>query len=179
MKHNITHKRSQGTVDYAFRFASEAHEGQLRKYTNEPYIVHPVAVAKTISEITEDIDMICAAMLHDTIEDTDVEFNHIQSAFGFRVANFVNELTDITTKEDGNRALRKSIERRRLARVSAQAQTIKLADLIDNTSSIIVYDEKLAKTYIAEKAELLKVLSRGSGRLRATAWAIVQAYYRG
>jgi len=67
--HGITHGRSQGLIDFAYRYAEEAHKGQVRKYTGEPYINHPVAVARIVAGVTDDCEMICAALLHDVIED--------------------------------------------------------------------------------------------------------------
>ena len=56
-------------VDDAMVFAAKAHEGQFRKGTRRPYIVHPIEVADIVSGMTKDEDVICAAVLHDTIED--------------------------------------------------------------------------------------------------------------
>lgn len=173
-QHGIKHSRSQGTIDAAYEFAKAAHGTQLRKYTvDEPYINHPVSVAKIVASVTDDVDMICAALLHDTIEDTKITYSDILPAFGYRCASLVNELTDITVHEDGNRALRKSIEARRLNRVSSLAQTIKLADLIDNSESITRCDTGFARVYIEEKANLLKVLYRGNRDLYHRASEIV------
>tara|TARA_R110000851_G_C13102760_1_gene569336 strand:- start:79882 stop:80421 length:540 start_codon:yes stop_codon:yes gene_type:complete len=172
----MKHSRSKPTLRESFLVADTAHEGQVRKYTGDPYIVHPLAVAKIVQSVTQDIDMLCAAMLHDTVEDTTMTNSAIQKIFGVRTANFVNELTDICVPEDGNRALRKSIERRRLNQVSAQAQTIKLADLIDNSKSILDADAKFASTYMSEMEELLGVLTRGSHTLHWEATMILKGY---
>jgi (p)ppGpp synthase/HD superfamily hydrolase len=155
--------------DEAREFASNAHKGQERKYTGEPYIVHPMQVANIVRAVTEDPDMICAALLHDTVEDTHVEIWHIQMAFGLEVAFLVSELTDISKPEDGNRAFRKELDRKHLAGASADAQTIKLADIISNTKSIKEHDPKFWKVYREEMIELLLVLTKGDATLHKIA----------
>lgn len=162
----------------AKEFAKKAHTsiGQVRKYTNEPYFVHCEHVATLVSQVTDDEDMICAAFLHDTVEDTPTTIEDIQKEFGSRVAQFVSELTDVSKPSDGNRAIRKAIDRNHTANASAEAQTIKLADLIDNTDTITKYDADFAKVYMKEKEELLKVLTRGHRNLWNVANAIVEDY---
>jgi len=177
--HNITHPRSQGLIDYACRYANKAHGKQLRKYTNEPYIVHPIEVAQIVASRTMDCNMICAALLHDTIEDTDVTYDIlIKDGFSPSTANLVQELTEKSVPSDGNRAKRKQIDLEYLATVSAQAQTIKLADLISNTSSICAYDKKFAVVYMREKQLLLEVLTKGDKVLLQRAKDIVDNYYK-
>lgn len=156
----------------AFQFADAAHMGQVRKYTGEPYIVHPLEVARlTMIANGATIQMYQAAMLHDTVEDCDVSIASIENIFGSEVAEMVWGLTDQSTKEMGNRAVRKAYDRDRLAYQSAQVQTIKVADLINNTVSIVEHDEAFAKVYIREKMELLEVLTKADPGLRAYAQA--------
>ena len=175
MQHGITHRRSQPLIDFAYTFASLAHEKQCRKYTGEPYIVHPVEVARIVASITDDCEMIAAAFLHDTVEDTDVSLDEIrQVGFGSTIARLVDELTDKSRPEDGNRAARKAIDRRNLANASARAQTVKVADLISNTRSIVGHDPKFAKVYLAEKAALLDVLTKADAGLLEQARLQVQ-----
>jgi len=175
----LRHSRSQGLIDFAYQFAAEAHEGQTRKYTGEPYIVHPLAVAKIVATVTDDCEMWCAALLHDTIEDTPVTFEDIRDAgFGIRIANLVLDLTDVSKPEDGNRALRKKIDRDHIALASTSAQTVKLADLIDNSRSILEHDPGFAYVYMKEKEELLKVITRGNNKLYLEAEDCIRAYKR-
>ena len=126
-------------------FAAKAHEGQVRKYTGEPYIVHPVEVMEIVSTVTDDEEMLVAALLHDVVEDTAVTVEDLRAQFGDRVATLVDELTDKSRPEDGNRKARKAIDRAALAEASAAAQTIKLADMISNTRSIVEHDPKFAE----------------------------------
>jgi (p)ppGpp synthase/HD superfamily hydrolase len=163
--HGIIHPKSQGLIDYAYDFAKEAHGDQVRKYTGEPYINHPASVARILTSVTMDCNILAAALLHDVIEDTPVTYKDIaESGLGFPVADLVIQVTDVSYPEQGNRKLRKAIDRQYLAGADEKAQTIKLADLIDNTSSITRYDPDFAVVYMREKKLLLDVL-RTKGNL--------------
>lgn len=142
-------------------FATAAHAavGQRRKYTNAPYIEHPRAVVglvKTVENHT--CEMVCAAWLHDVLEDTQVTSDVLDSIFGAVITTMVMALTDVG-HEHGNRKTRKALDRERLARAPAGVQTIKVADLIDNTPSIVANDPDFARVYVREKRELLDVLA--------------------
>jgi (p)ppGpp synthase/HD superfamily hydrolase len=113
--------------------------------------------------------MVAAAWLHDTVEDTDVTIELIRAEFGDKVAELVGWLTDVSRPEDGNRAVRKAIDREHSASAPAEAQTVKLADLIANTRSIMKHDVAFAKTYLEEKRLLLEVMDRGDATLVAIA----------
>lgn len=148
----------------ALTFATAAHAavGQLRKYTHEPYWVHPQEVAAMVAEVPgATAEMVAAAHLHDVVEDTGVTLELIRKEFGDEVATLVGWLTDVSRPDHGNRAQRKAVDRAHTAGAPAEAQTIKLADLISNTRSIVEHDEKFAKTYLAEKRLLLEVLTKG------------------
>lgn len=151
----------------ALIFATAAHAavGQKRKYSNDPYIVHPVEVSKLVASVTSDPAMIAAAYLHDTVEDTQVTNDLIKSLFGDDVASLVEMLTDVSTPEDGNRKMRKYIDLMHTAKASKRAKTIKLADLISNTQSIVEHDPNFAKVYLREKEALLEVLGEGDPTL--------------
>lgn len=165
-------------IKKAYEFANTAHHGQQRKYTREPYIVHPLEVMEIVQTVTDNEVMLAAALLHDVVEDTAFTLEEIYTEFGKEVADLVNELTDKSQLEDGNRALRKAIDRDSLANASAAAQTIKLADLISNTKSITEHDPKFAKVYLAEKRLLLKVLTKGHAILLDRA-KVLEAKNRG
>ena len=145
----------------ALDFATIAHAGQKRKYTGEDYIVHPIEVAKIVKSVAHTPQMVAAALLHDVVEDTDVSLEDISIKFGPDIANLVSDLTDVSKPEDGNRATRKALDRAHTARASAAAKTIKLADLISNSRSIVEFDPHFAKVYLKEKALLLGVLTDG------------------
>jgi len=154
-------------VQRAREFATSAHQriDQRRKYSHQPYDVHLKSVASLVAEVSDDPEMIAAAWLHDTVEDTPATHHDIEDTFGPGVARLVYELTDISKPGDGNRALRKAMDRDHLAQASDRAQTVKLADLIDNARDICKHDERFARTYLAEMAALLDVLNRGHPEL--------------
>jgi (p)ppGpp synthase/HD superfamily hydrolase len=149
--------------DFATRYhASIDHR---RKYTGEPYITHPAAVVELVRSVPHTEAMICAAWLHDTVEDTPCALDEIERVFGFEVAALVEMLTDVSKPSNGKRAVRKAIDSEHTAKASPAAKTIKLADLIDNTTSIVERDPSFAKVYLAEKAMLLEVLRDGDATL--------------
>ncbi len=162
-------------VSRAEQFATEAHArvGQVRKYTGEPYIEHPRAVVAIVRSVPHDEAMLAAAWLHDTVEDTGATFDDIESVFGQDVAMLVADLTDISTPSDGNRRSRKALDRAHTAKASPRAKTIKLADLINNSTSIIERDPEFAKVYLGEKQALLEVLREGDPLLWDIAAGIV------
>lgn len=154
-------------IGKARRFATKAHadKKQYRKYTGQPYIVHPAAVATLVQSVPHTEEQVAAAWLHDTVEDTDVTLEDIKEIFGDKVAELVEMLTDTSKPEDGIRAVRKQLDLEHTAKASPEAKTIKLADLIDNTKSIVEHDPVFAKTYLQEKLRLLSVLKGGDQHL--------------
>lgn len=144
----------------AMDFARRAHQGQKRKYTNVPYYTHCVAVSKLIKDHGGTDEEIMAAVLHDTVEDTEVTHEMIFVKFGYQVFQRVFWLTDISKLEDGNRELRKTIDRMHLiGSHDLSVYRIKCADMIDNGSSIKDHDEDFAKIYLQEKDALLKQMA--------------------
>ncbi len=152
-------------------FAVAAHSAvaQLRKYTNEPYIVHPAEVVSILKTAPHTEAMIAAAWLHDVVEDTGVTIETIRAEFGSEVSDLVGWLTDVSRPDHGNRAARKAVDRAHTASAPAEAQTIKCCDLISNTRSIVRHDPEFARTYLAEKRLLLEVMTRADPSLLARA----------
>ena len=155
------------TYERVLNFANVAHQGQKRKYTDEDYITHPIAVAKLVHERYKDNNMTCAAFLHDVLEDTAVTHSELRTflheTFSVESAedilSLVVELTDVYTKEafpHYNRKQRKEWEALRLAYVSERAKQIKRADIEHNSESILEHDPKFAKVFLAEKENLLE-----------------------
>lgn len=160
----------------AYEFSAEAHRSQTRKYTGEPYIVHPVEVMTilTCSLPNVSTEMLCAALLHDVVEDCGVTLQEINQRFGPVVEDLVFWLTDPPTVAGGpNRAARKAMTRERYAIAPAEAQTIKCADIISNTSTITHHDPDFAVVYLSEVRALLDVLDRADPTLLERARAIV------
>lgn len=155
----------------AREYAVSAHAriNQLRKYSLQPYDVHLRAVAGLVASVGADRAMIAAAWLHDIVEDTPATFEDIEREFGPDVVGLVKELTDVSKPGDGNRAARKALDREHLARGSARAKTIKLADIIDNCTDICRHDPKFGRVYLAEARSLLEVLREGHPGLHAMA----------
>ena len=147
----------------AMVFAREIHKDQVRKYSGNPYADHLAEVAGIamsvgwrISSVHPDTFM-AVAWLHDCVEDCSVEYATISRNFGAAVAIGVMALSDMET---GNRAARKKLSRERLAHAPDWVQTIKCADLISNTSSIVAHDPDFAIVYLKEKQLLLDVLTK-------------------
>ena len=142
-------------------FAMAAHGaiGQKRKYTGEPYIVHPAEVVQILKTAgVTDPNMLAAAWLHDVVEDTAVTRQDVLSVFGPVVMTLVWQLTDVSTRADGNRERRKTLDRLHTELAHPEAKSVKLADLISNTRSIVMYDPNFARVFLKEKALLLEVL---------------------
>lgn len=152
-------------IERARAMATRAHAGQVRKYTGEPYIVHPEEVARIVADAGLPAAAVAAAWLHDVIEDCEVTAEEIATEVSPEVAELVQQLTDVSRPADGNRRIRKRLDRDRLAKASPVAQSIKLADLISNTPSIAEHDPEFARVWLREKRELLDVLTKGDRRL--------------
>lgn len=141
--------------------AASAHKGQVRRYDNEPYINHPIRVAATVSFLTDDSRIIIAALLHDTVEDTNITLTDISHMFGLKVALIVQDLTSTTTPEkDGNRKRRKELDLLRLKTACQEAKMIKAADLLDNGKAIFHHDPKFSPIYAREWEDILEEIQR-------------------
>jgi (p)ppGpp synthase/HD superfamily hydrolase len=161
--------------ELAYHIAKYYHRNQKRKYTGKPYISHCIEIVTLLKEQKfYEIDMLCAAWLHDTLEDTDIPKDLISLIFGVDINFYVWELTNRSKPTDGNRAKRKQIDHSFLARACAVSQTIKLADIISNTSSIVERDPEFAKVYLAEMRLLLPLLTKGHSVLLNKAKSIIQ-----
>lgn len=161
----------------AFELARQAH-GEInhrRRYTHEPYLTHLVEVAQLVAQVTTDPEVIAAALLHDTLEDTHIDYTSIVHACGPRVAELVLSLTDVSHPDMGKRSVRKEADRQHLAKATPEAKTIKLADLISNSDSIVKHDPKFWLVYRQEKLALLNVLLEGDATLLKLAHSIVCA----
>ncbi|MBW1800203.1 MAG: bifunctional (p)ppGpp synthetase/guanosine-3',5'-bis(diphosphate) 3'-pyrophosphohydrolase [Deltaproteobacteria bacterium] len=162
-------------VQHAARYATLGHRriNHRRKYTGRAYEVHLKGVFELVKSVTDDPEMLAAAWLHDTVEDTPVTLEDIKREFGAGVGLLVEELTDISQPGDGNRAARKAVDRAHTARASPRAKTIKLADVIDNCLDITQHDPRFAKTFLAEAVALIDVLAEGHVKLHEHARKVV------
>jgi guanosine-3',5'-bis(diphosphate) 3'-pyrophosphohydrolase len=121
-------------------FAAWKHKGQMRKGEGEiPYIHHPIEVTAILAEVggVTDVDVLQAALLHDTIEDTETDRDELETHFGSRVCAIVLEVSDDTSLD---KAVRKAKQVEHAAHLSSEAQSLKLADKISN-----VYDVAFSK----------------------------------
>lgn len=166
-------------------FAAEAHGEQKRKYCEDPYIVHPIRVMELCREHKGSLPVLAACLLHDVLEDTDTgeeelrTFLHslLEPTEAQKTLQLVIELTDVYTHEaypQLNRDKRKAQETERLRRVSPQAQTIKYADIIDNSKEIVPNDPGFAPRYLKECGTLLEAMDKGNPTLRKEAIQMVR-----
>lgn len=170
-------------------FADLAHGEQMRKYAHERYINHPVRVMNTCAEYTDDLSILAASLLHDVLEDTKITEQELllflESVMDKQQAantvEIVVELTDVYTKENYpqlNRRKRKELEVRRLSAVSPSAQTIKYADLIDNSDNISAHDPDFALVFLKEGKNLLEAMNKGNANLYARTLQVVEENLR-
>lgn len=126
-----------GLLIRALAFASLKHRNQRRKDAeSSPYINHPIALADVLANEggVRDIRVLCAAILHDTIEDTETTASELNSHFGEEIASIVLEVTDDKTVE---KELRKELQVERAKYCSDEAKLVKLADKICNLRDIL------------------------------------------
>lgn len=170
-----------------FNWIKEMHGDQRRKYGDQIYWKHLLRVADLASAFELSVGTMEVGLAHDLLEDTGVteaeliakllELEYTPKEAGW-ISQGVQALTDVFTSEaypDLNRAERKRREASRLGRIYPQWQSIKYADLIDNTSSIIIWDPEFAKTYIPEKVMILDRMRQGNIELLIMACAEVHA----
>ena len=133
------HRRKVEIIDRAFKFARKAHYG-VRRRSGEPYILHPIAVAKIVSrEIGLGSTSICAALLHDVVEDTDYTFDDIEQQFGPKIAGLVEGLTKISGGIFGDRASAQAENFRKLLLTMShdiRVVLVKMADRLHNMRTL-------------------------------------------
>jgi GTP diphosphokinase / guanosine-3',5'-bis(diphosphate) 3'-diphosphatase len=158
-----------GTVDTelvtrAFRFAAEAHEGQQRR-SGEPFIMHPVGVAKISAELRLDEQTLAAALLHDVVEDTESTLDDVRGEFGEEIANLVDGVTKLTRVQFQSREQAEAENYRKMVVAMSEdvrVILIKLADRLHNLRTI----EYLGKQKQIQKAkEALEVYAPLAHRL--------------
>ena len=155
-------------IKKAYQTADVLHAGQVRQ-SGEPYISHPLNVAYILSEMHADIDTICAALLHDTLEDTDITKEEIASEFNKDVANLVDGVTKISklnfsTKNDQNMANTRKI----ITGLTTDARIIliKLADRLHNMRTLQFKSEFKQKENSMETMDIFVPLAYYIGAYR-------------
>lgn len=124
-------------LNYALRFAAEKHRGQKRKITQEDYIFHPLEVALMVAQYTSDLDTIIAAVLHDTLEDTDTSPEEISRLFGEHVLSIILECSEKDKTLPWKQRKTQMLEA--YPTLSEEACLIILSDKISNLNSIKYY----------------------------------------
>lgn len=167
-------------------FAANAHEGQKRKYVDEPYINHPVRVSEYCQRFSSTLSIAAAALLHDVLEDTSVTTDEMRFFLDSIMSDgeakhtlrLVQDLTDIYTHAaypHMNRRWRKEKECDRLAHAHPDAQTIKYADILDNSIGIAESGDDFAAKYLQECKAILKRITKGNAEMYKEAMDAVEA----
>ena len=152
-------------VERAFEFGAKAHKGQTRA-TGQPYISHPVAVASIVAELRLDVETICAALLHDVIEDTPMGANHIRESFGEDVANIVEGVSKLDQLSFMNRgeAQVESFRKMMLAMVDdIRVMLVKLSDRLHNMRTLDALDTKRRTRISRETLEIYAPIANRLG----------------
>ena len=126
-------------LDRAIRFAVDAHAGTERRGKGFPYIVHPMEAVAIVSTMTPDQELLAAAALHDTVEDTGVTVEQLRAEFGERVAKLVEEESDVFVEglsDEESWHGRKQAAIDRLSRASRDAKMVALGDKLSNMRAI-------------------------------------------
>ena len=126
-------------LDRAIVFAVRAHAGTERRGKGFPYIVHPLEAVEIVATMTSDQELLAAAALHDTVEDTDVTIEQIRAEFGDRIASLVAAESDIAVSgmsQEESWHIRKQAAIDRLATSSRDAKMVALGDKLSNMRAI-------------------------------------------
>ena len=166
------HRRYAAAVLYAI----EKHRIQTRR-DGTPYIAHPIRVAeslRTIGGITDE-DVIIAGLLHDLIEDTECDYDAIDSRFGRKVADLVAEMTADMRLPKPERRHQQVLH---IKSASRAAKTIKLADRYDNLTDMNGFSEKRRAEYIASSRDVLEACRGANAALEGRLAAAIEALER-
>jgi len=132
-------KLDTGLLDRAMKFAIDAHSGTERRGKGFPYIVHPMEAVSIVASITPDQELLAAAALHDTVEDTDIDIDRIRKEFGDRIADLVEAESDKFIEgisEGDSWHDRKQAAITRIAEAPYDAKIVALGDKLSNMRAI-------------------------------------------
>ena len=166
-------------LDKMIGFATEAHKGQVRKFTNEPYINHPLRVMETVKLFNGDEKVWAAAVGHDLIEDTSVTILDIEKEFKMGVALMVFQVTSPSKQFPHlSRADRKAMDRYQLSVSNGESQDIKYADIFDNVPDMMKNnpDKDFSKQYVLEKIADMHVMFAGNAIMREKVMKMLYGY---
>jgi (p)ppGpp synthase/HD superfamily hydrolase len=150
----------------AWNFAKKAHRGQVRKFINKPYFgAHVVKVNGIVKQYTTDEDLLCAALLHDTLEDCyedpEVGLVELKELFGSRVGNLVWELTsDGDEIDDDYEGSKTNYLIDKMIHISDDALIIKLADRLQNISDAFTASERFRNKYFEETTKIIDTIKK-------------------
>lgn len=123
-------------VDKAIVFATRAHQGTERRGKGFPYIVHPLEAMAIVATITNEPDLLAAAVLHDTVEDTDVTLDELRQEFGEHIASLVADETDVKHTPDGKKLTWKERKQRDMDNLRAASREVKIVAIGDKLSNM-------------------------------------------
>ncbi len=171
VKDNFTAKEME-KIDMAFHIAEAAHGNQKRR-SGEPYIVHPIYVAKILADMGMDADSVCAALLHDVVEDTDITSEYVRKTFGEDVETLVDGVTklgQIPLTKDGEEEMSKEEAQSENIRKMFLAMSkdirviiIKLADRVHNMRTLGFMPEEKRRYKARETLEIYAPLAHRLG----------------
>lgn len=158
-------------IERAYRTADEAHRGQKRK-SGEPYITHPVAVAQILAELGIGAKTLAAALLHDTVEDTDYTLDMLRKDFGDEVAMLVDGVTKLDKLKYGDSAQAETVRKMVVAMSKdIRVLVIKLADRLHNARTWGFVSSESAKRKAQETIEIYAPLAHRLG-IQAIKWEL-------
>ncbi len=135
-KWKLKNDHPEQVLERAIAYAAARHSGTFRKGTNIPYITHPMEAAKVVSALTDDEEVIAAAVLHDVLEDTDTDYKELESLFGERIASLVAEESENKRKNESPESTWKIRKQEAIGRLKAAGHEAKLIALGDKLSNI-------------------------------------------
>jgi GTP pyrophosphokinase len=159
------------TLKKAYVFAARAHKGQVRR-SGEPYLSHPLEVARLLSEMKLDCTTLAAGLLHDVLEDTDVTSEDLKRDFGKEVADLVDGVTKISRVQESSPETRQAESIRKIILAMTddlRVIFIKLADRVHNLQTLKFLPEKKQKLIAQETLEIYVPIANrlGMGRIKA------------
>ncbi len=172
-------------LDTVRSFAEKAHQGQTSKHSAEPYIEHPIRVSEIVRHYNVRLPVVAAALLHDVVEKTKVSstalsvflHNIMEPDEAAETLRLVVQLTDVYTQSNypqWDEKERNEKEHERLAKISPEAQTIKYADILDNTRQLTSNDQEAAPESLSEYLDVLLKAEKGNTALHIKALEAVR-----
>jgi len=163
--HNSGRDYDMRTIEQAYLLANEAHGNQLRK-SGEPYIVHPISVALILVELGMDSDCIITALLHDVVEDTDIELSEIENRFGKTIAELVDGVTKLRKISFASREEHQAENLRKMLIAmnrDIRVIIIKLADRLNNVRTLNALNEQKRRDIAKETMEVYAPIAHRLG----------------